>query len=348
MTTPDTLPIWLDIDPGHDDAMALLLAGRHCTPGVKTTIVGVSTTSGNQTVQKTTQNAHKMLRVLDLAKSVPLVQGCHKPLLGPAVVCEEIHGQTGLDTPDGGSIDNLFNFDTTVNPLENTNAIVYMYESIKKYSSPSRVHLVATAQLTNVALLLSVFPDVKEHIAQIVVMGGAVGVGNMDPAGEFNIVNDPEAARIVFESGCKVVMVPLEVTHTALVTRPFLDRIERELDHSPFATLLVQLMTFFAQSYEKLFHMPDPPLHDPCAVAYVLRPELFQTRLMSVEVETGFGLCRGRTICDVFNMMPNRVKNVHVALKMDVEAFFESLMGAIKEANRHSIINNKQQQEVTK
>lgn len=141
----------------------------------------------------------------------------------------------------------------------------------------------------------------------------------------------------MFESGLKVVMVPLEVTHTALVTPEVLSNI-RALA-SPFATMLEELMLFFAKSYDEVFKIPHPPLHDPCAVAYVIDPTMFETELMNVEVETG-GYCRGRTVCDIYHMT-NRPKNVHVCTKMDVPKFFEMLYRAIERSNIVSCLNVK-------
>merc|ERR1711865_681780 len=151
-------------------------------------------------------------------------------------------------------------------------------------------------------------------------MGGAIGVGNRSPVAEFNILCDPEAADIVFNSELEVVMVPLEVTHTALATEHVLSRI-KSLD-TPFATLVVDLLTFFRDTYKRVFDFDHPPVHDICAVAYVIAPSMFQTRLMRVDVECGNGLCVGQTVCDVWDYSKEGA-NVHVATSMNVGAFWD-------------------------
>jgi inosine-uridine nucleoside N-ribohydrolase len=141
---------------------------------------------------------------------------------------------------------------------------------------------VATGCLTNFALLLSVFPEIKQKIEKIVLLGGAVGIGNISPCAEFNILIDPEAAKIVFDSGVEIVMVPIEVTHTALVTPSVISRV-KALD-SPFGQLCVDLLNFFGETYKRVFYFDFPPLHDPLAVAYVIEPSLFVTRHLRVDI----------------------------------------------------------------
>lgn len=272
----------IDCDPGHDDAFALLLAGHN--PKVK--LLGVSTVGGNVPVTQTTQNARNIMAVGGMA-AVPVVVGVAKPLVRPAVHCHEIHGGSGLD---GHHFPPL--------PAESRllpgKAVTEMFHAIQA-QAPARVTLVATGPLTNVALLLSVYPEVKEHLTAIVLMGGALGVGNTGPVAEFNIQVDPEAAHIVFQSGL-VTMVPVEVrrgarhhpapcplsahvgvgvgrlggqvTHTALVTRHVLADMEAALGSTPFAVLLRDLLLFFAQTYRDVFGFADPVRGDHALASF--------------------------------------------------------------------------------
>lgn len=313
--------VWLDCDPGHDDALAIILAGHN----PKLQLIGISTVCGNQTVEKTTINALRMLSISGL-EHIDVVKGASQPLCRKSrSSCEEIHGESGLEGAD---------FPPLKKDSVKKNCTIHIYESI--ISQPNRVTIIATGQLTNIALLLKVFPEVKESINQIVLMGGSIGLGNMSSAAEWNIMCDPEAAKIVFESGVKTAMIPLEVTHTALCTKDLLDRII--LLSSRYSKLIHELLTFFQGSYLTMFRMPDPPLHDPCAVAYVISPEIFEGSLVRVDVEMGSQFCDGRTLCDMFGMT-GLPKNVFVATSMNVTAFWEMMLDAIMNADKVSEMN---------
>jgi inosine-uridine nucleoside N-ribohydrolase len=203
------------------------------------------------------------------------------------------------------------------------------------------VTILATGPLTNVALLLLTSPELASprYIREIVLMGGAVGVGNTGPAAEFNIQVDPESAHIVFESGLAVVMVPLEVTHTALVTPAVLGRI-RAIG-TPFASFICDLMLYFRDAYRTVFGFSSPPLHDPCAVAYLLAPGMFETHLMRVDIDYESRLCYGRTVCDIYGR-DVRAKNVRVCLRMDVEKFWGLVLDALRQADQRSCLNQPQ------
>ena len=210
--------------------------------------------------------------------------------------------------------------------------------------------LIATGPLTNVALLFLTYPElfVPTGISQIVLMGGAVGVGNTGPAAEYNIEHDPESASIVFEQAARpagkavpVVMVPLEVTHTALVTDEVLDSLRTigaNGQQSAFSAVICDLLLFFRDAYSRVFGFRFPPLHDPCAVAYVLQPELFATRRMRVDVDCISALCVGRTVCDIYSRS-SKPANVTVALKMDVSAFWNLMIDALTKADAASYLN---------
>jgi inosine-uridine nucleoside N-ribohydrolase len=213
-------------------------------------------------------------------------------------------------------------------------AIGFMHKVIS--SQKRKVTIVGTAALTNIALLLTVYPELIEtHIEHICIMGGAIGQGNTSCSAEFNIECDAEAAKIVFESGCRMTMIPLEVTHTALVTQEIVDRLQKM--KSPFGNFLAELLLFFKESYSSNFGFPDPPLHDPCAIAYLINPKLFETRLCRVDVDLG-PYSYGRTNVDVFNLKKG-VKNVTVGLKMNVKEFWNLMFLAFEDANKVSILN---------
>ena len=320
--------MWLDCDPGHDDAMAIILASYH--PSIE--LLGISTTCGNQTIEKTTNNACKTLQIIN-KHQIDVVAGSNAPLMRPYKICEEIHGETGLDGTQFPLI--------TKKPLSSEiKAIHHMFQVISSTAgrTSQKVHLVATGQLTNVALLLTVYPEVKQFLEQISIMGGCIGVGNTSPAAEFNIECDPESARIVFNSGVKLVMVPLEVTHTALVDPDVLNRISAM--NSNFSKLIVELLLFFQQSYKEVFRFEYPPLHDPCAVAYVIDPSLFDAELMRVDIDCESPYCAGRTVCDIFHMRPAETRNCIVAKSMNVSEFWNLMIKSLEDANQVSCLNS--------
>jgi len=316
------IPMWLDCDPGHDDAMAIILAAYN--PRVN--LLGISTTHGNSSIEHTTINACRVVYTAGI-ENVPVVRGAGSALCfqGNEQVSEAIHGFDGLGTKNGVKFP-----PSKVEPLK-TNPYVFMSQAILK--SEQKVHLVATGNLTNIAVLLKAFPEVKENIEQIVFMGGAINFGNVSPAAEANIFNDPEAAEIVCDCGLKVVMVPLEVTHTALVTPEIISKIESW--NSSFANLCVGLLQFFTESYKQEFDFESPPLHDPCAVAYCIEQALFVEKFCNTRIERKSDTSKGRTNCDIFGIT-NLKKNVHVTTKMDVPKFWDMMLDALKVANSRS------------
>ena len=330
-----TKRVWLDCDPGHDDAMAIILAaygvpyiddesGPVSVYGMN--LIGVSTVCGNQTVEKTTDNALRMLNIIN-RNDVPVYRGADKPLTRPKRNCPEIHGESGLDGPD---------IPAAPRGAHPTPAVVAMAEALLSGDPADKPTLVATGALTNVALLFSVYPEVIDRLSELVIMGGAYqGLGNTGPTAEFNIQCDPEAAHIVFEAGLKsLVMVPLEVTHTVLVT----PEIRGSFKRSRFLLLLDELMHFFEESYKKVFGFEHPPLHDPVAVFYVMGPHYFKTKRMRVDIDCG-QLCAGTTVCDHYGMS-GKEPNVTVCTEVDVEAFWKHMLAAVWMADKVSPINN--------
>jgi len=272
------MPIILDCDPGHDDAFAIVLAA---TNPEQLSLLAITTVSGNQSLEKTTLNALRILHACGLSSStIPVAKGASAPLMLPelADTCTadrhsvgiypvEVHGETGMDGAD---------FPLAVIPkVDERKAWNLMADIVSLYSAECPVTIVATGPLTNVALFVTLYPELRNRI-RIVLMGGTFEGGNIHPTAEFNILHDPEAAHIVFHSGVCLTMIPLDLTHQVLVTEDILGKI-RALN-TPFAKNMAGLVEFFRDSYQKTFGFSSPPLHDPCAVAYVLDPSRFDAQ----------------------------------------------------------------------
>ncbi|GIE29884.1 pyrimidine-specific ribonucleoside hydrolase RihA [Actinoplanes italicus] len=271
----------IDCDPGHDDALALLLAVGDPRLDVR----GVTTVAGNQTLDKTTTNA---LRILGLAgvADVPVAAGHDRPLSGELTVAEDIHGASGLDGPD---------LDVPVGAVAGIHAVELMRRLIAGTAEP--VTLIATGPLTNVASLLRDHPEVRPGIDRIVFMGGSTERGNTTPYGEFNIVTDPEAADIVLRSGLPVTMIGLNVTHQALATPEVIA--EFRAMETRLGDVCAELMVFFAGAYRRVFGFDHPPVHDPIAVAQVIDPAMVRTVTVGVAVELTGTYTRGATVVDL-------------------------------------------------
>ncbi len=291
-------PIVIDCDPGHDDAMAILLA--LASPELE--LRGLTTTHGNQTLDKTTANA---LRVLEFAGrgDVPVAVGAATPLLRELYVAEYVHGATGLDGPDLPPPQRK--------PVEQT-AVEFLAETLEP-----GVVLVPTGPLTNVAAAL----EAGVRPERIVLMGGAIGEGNVTPAAEFNIWADPEAADRVFSSGVEVTMVGLDVTHQALFTP---ERVERLRAGGRVGRMVAELFDFYGLFHRQTYGWAGSPVHDAVAVAQVMRPDLLETVHCGLKVDTGGELSRGRTNADRWGRMEWE-PNAHVAVAIDAEGFLDLL-----------------------
>ena len=302
-------PIVLDCDPGHDDALAILLAAAD--PALE--LVAITTVAGNQSLDKTTLNARRMCSVAGI-RNVPIAAGCDRPLVRARIASPEIHGESGLDGPS---------FDLPSVPLDSRHAVDVILEASRAHDG---LVLVPTGPLTNVATALARDPGLARRLRRIVLMGGAIGLGNVTPAAEFNIAADPEAARAVFESGVPITMVPLETTHRALATPAVMARIA-ELDF-PLARVCVELLGFFAETYLRNFGFAAPAVHDPCAVAWLIDPTIVPTRPMHVDIETSAEFSVGRTVCDLYGVT-GRQANAEVGTGLEVDRFWELLIGAV-------------------
>jgi len=293
-------PIVLDCDPGHDDAIALLLA--LASPELE--LRGVTTVAGNQTLEKTTANAIRVLEFVDRT-DVPVAAGADRPLVREPFVAAHVHGETGLDGP-------------ALPPAAGEAVPQHAVDFLAEHARGAT--LVAVGPLTNVALLLALHPDAAPK--RIVLMGGAIAEGNVTPAAEFNIWADPEAARRVFASGVDLTMVGLDVTHKALMTPEHADRLRTS---SRAGKLVAELFDFYHRFHKQTYDLPGSPIHDALALAYVLRPDLLETVERHVAIDCESELCRGRTVVDVWRRT-GQEPNAHVAVGVDGEAFLELLL----------------------
>jgi inosine-uridine nucleoside N-ribohydrolase len=304
-------PIILDCDPGHDDAMAILLA-RGC-PDID--LLAITTVAGNQTLAKTTLNARRVCTAARI-DDVPIYAGCDRPLLRPPIIAAEVHGESGLDGPAFG--------EPTV-PVADEHAVDFLVRTLM--ASDGEITLVPVGPLTNIAMALRREPRIAGRARGVVLMGGAYSRGNGTPAAEFNILADPEAAAIVFEAGWPLTMVGLELTHQARATQPVIDDIAAI--GTPLAATVVELMTFFGGTYRATQGIDGPPVHDPCAVARVARPELLTVADAFVAVETRGQWTSGMTVTD-FRLQLGHEANAEVAMALDADGFWTLMLDALR------------------
>jgi inosine-uridine nucleoside N-ribohydrolase len=300
-------PIVIDCDPGHDDAIAILLALS--SPEVE--VRGITTVAGNQTLDKTTRNA---LKVLELAgrRDVPVAAGADAPLKRTLRVAANVHGETGLDGPD---------LPEPTTKVVDAHAADFLAELIEP-----GVVLVPVGPLTNVALLLQRHPDVRDRLERIVWMGGSIAEGNVTPAAEFNAFVDPEAAAIVFGSGIPVTMIGLDVTHKALFTRAHADRLR---DTGAAGRAVAELSDFFQRFHESRYAFDGSPIHDALAVAHVIDPTLVTTVNCNIAIETASEHCDGRTVVDRWLVLEDAPRNGHAGIDVDAARFLDLLVDRI-------------------
>jgi inosine-uridine nucleoside N-ribohydrolase len=298
--------IVIDCDPGHDDAIAILLA----LASAEVELVGVTTVAGNQTLDKTTRNALVTLEVGGRG-DIPVAAGADAPLSRELRTAAHVHGESGLDGPELA--------EPRAQPVAE-HAVDFLAEVID-----GGTVLVPTAPLTNLALLLERHPEVRGRIEHIVWMGGAIGEGNVTPAAEFNAFVDPEAAAVVFASGIPITMIGLDVTHQALFTRAHAERL-REAGRA--GRFVAELSDFFQRFHERSYGFEGSPIHDAMAVAHVIDPTLVTTRRANVAVETSSELCDGRTVVDLRGVT-GRPENADVGVDVDAERFLELLVSRI-------------------
>lgn len=303
------IPMILDGDPGHDDAIAWVIA--RASSAIK--ILAVTSVAGNQTIEKTTYNAQRVCALIGL--DVPIGMGLSAPLLAPLMNAPSIHGESGLDGPP------LPEPQRGISPLR---AVELMAEVLQQSAEP--VTIVATGPLTNVAALLLTHPELTHKIRQISLMGGGIAYGNWTPAAEFNILVDPEAANVVFTSGVPLMMAGLDVTERALVLPEDFQRI-REIGN-PVSDIVWQWLEFFYRFHRSIGYA-GAPMHDPCAVAALLHPELFEIKDLYVQVETTGEYCCGTTVGDVYGVT-GKAPNARCILNVDRDKFADLLVDSIK------------------
>lgn len=302
------IPIILDGDPGHDDAIAWVLANASPLLDIRAVIASC----GNQTVDKTTYNARRVCTLIGL--HVPMAMGRVRPLLADAIIAPTVHGESGLDGPVLPEPD----FDVV-----DMDAVSLIAKVVQESDEP--ITLVPTGPLTNIASFLLAYPELKGKIKQISLMGGGVQYGNWTPAAEFNILVDPEAADIVFRSGIPIIMAGLDVTEKAMIFPEDFERI-RALGN-PVAVIVAEWLEFFYQFHRGLGYA-GAPVHDAVAVAALIKPEIMEMHDLYVQIETKGDFCRGATVAD-FNHSLDKAPNAKVLMGIDRQGFVDLLAEAI-------------------
>lgn len=300
----------LDVDPGHDDAIAIMLASLH--PEID--LLGITVVAGNQILEKNVINTLNVCSHLNFKDKV--YRGQAKPIVRQQIIAGDIHGESGLDGVE---------FEPHDLKVEDKKAVNFIIDTLME--SDEKIYLVPTGPLTNIGLALALEPRIKEKIEKIVLMGGARDLGNVTPAAEFNIVADPEAARIVFESGCDIVMMGLDVTRKALCYEETLNKF-RGINKT--CDLYVGILEFFTKSQKEVFGWEGPPLHDPTTLAYLIDESLFEMKHINVTVDSNSDTPGyGRTYCDYFGITDKK-PNALVAFDINREGYYDLILETLK------------------
>ncbi|BBI36427.1 nucleoside hydrolase [Cohnella abietis] len=305
----DRRKIIIDCDPGHDDAIAILLAAGN----PKVELIGITTVAGNAELDKTTINALKVCEIAGL-NEVPVAKGAAQPLVKKRETAADIHGDSGMDGPI---------LPAPTKQILGEHAVDFIIQ--KLLESDGDITLVPTGPLTNIAMALRKEPAIVPKIREIVVMGGGT-FGNWTPAAEFNIFVDAEAAKVVFESGVPLTMFGLDLTHQALATPEIQERI-KAID-SPVSDFVVELLKFFMHTYKEVFGFDGAPIHDACCVMYCIDPSVFTCRKLNVEIETKGEFTYGMTVVDTLGVT-GKEANVNVALGLDTDKFWSIMIDAL-------------------
>ncbi|QDY68699.1 nucleoside hydrolase [Qingshengfaniella alkalisoli] len=301
--------IIIDTDPGQDDAVAILLA---LASPEDIDLLGLTTVAGNVPLPLTTKNAQIICELAGKANT-PIFKGADAPLKHKLVTAEHVHGETGLNGPTLP--------DPTM-PVRDQHAVDFIIDTLRNEASDT-ITLCPLGPLTNIALALQKAPDIADRIQEIVLMGGAYfEVGNVTPTAEFNIYVDPEAADIVFKCGAPITVMPLDVTHKALTTQEHIQGF-RDMD-TKVGHAVVEWTNFFERFDKEKYSTPGAPLHDPCVIAYLIRPDLFSGRYINVEIEITSELTRGMTVADWWGVT-DREPNATFMGDVDADAFFALL-----------------------
>ena len=310
--------IILDCDPGHDDAVAIMLAAAND----QIDILGITCVAGNATLENTKKNALKVCSLIGKS-NIPIYAGADKPLIYDLVTAEHVHGKSGLDT-DGESINITEGY-----KIMDMHAVDFIIHTCHEQNEP--IYLCPVGPLTNIALALKKDPSIKKKIKEIVFMGGAaMCLGNISPSSEFNIYVDPHAANIVLSSEIKIVMFGLDVTHKVNVNDEIINDIKNNNNKSSF--FFADLMNYYSQTHKKVFQINESPLHDPCVIGYLINEKLFDGKYVNVKVEEQSTLTRGNTVTDWMNVT-DRKPNCHVMINADHKKFFSILKKELKKLN---------------
>lgn len=300
-----TQKIIIDTDPGQDDAVAILLA---LASPEELDVLGIVAVAGNVGLS---QNARNALKVVELSgrTDIPVYAGCPRPMRRELVTAEYVHGDSGLDGPD---------LPEPQISLQSQHGVDFLIDTLRAHDTGT-ITLCALGPLTNIAMAMVKAPDIVERIQQIVLMGGAYfEVGNTTPAAEFNIYVDPEAADLVMRSGIQITMVPLDVTHQVLTTKPRIAAL-RDLG-TRNGVAIAEMLEFFERFDEDKYGWDGGPLHDPCVIAWLLNPELFTGRQINVTIETGSELTMGMTVADYWGIMDAEKFPHNVLFLRDIDA----------------------------
>lgn len=311
------IPLILDGDPGHDDAIAWVLAKSN--PSFE--ILAVTSVAGNQTLKKTSYNARRICTLLGI--EAPIAKGREVPLLSDLITAGNFHGESGLDGPP---------LPEPVMELETISAVELMAKAIEE--SAEKVTIVATGPLTNVAELLMAYPSISEKIERISIMGGGLRNGNWTPGAEFNIFEDPEAADVVFQSGVPLLMCGLDVTERAVVYPEDGKKI-RSVGNQ-VSTIVADWLDFFFKHHKEL-GWNGSPLHDPCAVAVLLKPEIFEIKEAYVQIDTKGQYTRGATVADFNGLLTGKPCNVQAVVNIDRLAFVDLLVESCRSYDGHEV-----------
>jgi len=305
--------IILDCDPGHDDAVAILLA--LAAPG-EIELLGLTVVGGNVPLQLTVKNAQRALSLAGMS-GVAVYAGCPRPLVRAMVTAEHVHGESGLDTASG----ELLSVPDT--KVHDKHAVNYIIDTLRQSDAKS-VTLVATGPLTNVAAAFAMAPDIIDRLQQLVIMGGAFHEpGNITPAAEFNIYVDPHAACAVFDAGVAPVVFGLDVTHQMRITPSRLASIAEQGGRT--GKVVADLLEFFNQYDMSKYGWDGAPLHDPCTIAYLIDSSLFEGREMAVTVDIVDGPNLGRTVADWYGVTDEK-PNATVITSGDSDRFFKLIV----------------------
>ncbi|MFC5999824.1 nucleoside hydrolase [Quadrisphaera sp. GCM10027208] len=310
------VPIVIDCDPGHDDAVALLLAAG--SPEVD--LLAVTTCFGNCAVEDATRNAVQVLTLAGVT-DVPVAQGAAAPLAGQPALGNYVHGASGLDGPPMPA--------PAFDPVAE-DAVTLLARTLRESDEP--VTLVVTGPMTNVGRLLRDQPDIAPSVREVIFMGGSTERGNHTPTAEFNAFADPEALDVVLTSGVPVRMVGLNLTHQALATPEVVQRMAA-MEHRVGQTCAAW-MGFFGGSYQRIWEFEAPPVHDPCTVAALVDPATIQWREAFVAVELTGTWTRGTTVVDLYRRYPDRTPNARVAMTLDAGRYWDLVLRALDRLGR--------------